>query len=79
MDVKSSFLNGDFFEDIYMEKPPRFMIDSSLVYLLKKLLYGLKYDPPTWYEKVDCLFSILASNIVNLIIVFMCFILKVTY
>ena len=34
MDVKSSFLHGNFHEEIYMEKPPVFIQDdSSLVFL----------------------------------------------
>jgi hypothetical protein len=42
MDVKNAFLHSDLSEDIYMEQPQRFMQDSSLVYRLKKSLYGLK-------------------------------------
>ena len=42
MDVKNVFLHGDLFEEICMEQPQGFMMDSSLVYRLKKSLYGLK-------------------------------------
>ena len=43
MDVKSAFLHGDLQEEIYMEQSPGYVQDnSSLVYLLKKSLYGLK-------------------------------------
>ena len=31
MDVKSTFLHGDLHEKIYMEQPPSFVQDSSLV------------------------------------------------
>ena len=44
MDVKSAFLHGDLIEEIYMEQPPGFVTDSSLVCQLKKL-YGLKQEP----------------------------------
>ena len=39
-----------------MEQPPSFVIDSSLVFQLKKSLYGLKQDPPDWYAKIDSFF-----------------------
>ena len=43
MDVKSAFLHRDLHEEIYMEQPSGFIHnDSSLVYHLKKSLYGLK-------------------------------------
>ena len=56
MDVKSAFIHGDLNEEIYMEKPPRFVTDSSLVCWLNKLLYGLKHEPHAWYEKIDHFF-----------------------
>eukprot|EP00253_Pinus_taeda_P035633 PITA_35633 len=53
-DVKSTFLHGDFHEEIYMEQPNGFIqIDSSLVCWLNKSLYGLKQAPPAWYAKMD--------------------------
>ena len=42
MDVKSSFLHGDLAKQIYVEQPLNFMTNSTLVFRLKKLLYGLK-------------------------------------
>eukprot|EP00253_Pinus_taeda_P008990 PITA_08990 len=45
MDVKNAFLHGDLFEEIYMEQPHGFIQDSSLVYRLKKSLYGLTQAP----------------------------------
>lgn len=54
MDVKSAFLHGNLHEEIYMEQPPGFIHnDSSLVYHLKKSLYGLKKTPRAWYAKMD--------------------------
>jgi hypothetical protein len=43
MDVKSSFLNCDLCDEIYMQQPPSFIIvdTSSLVCKLHKSLYGL--------------------------------------
>jgi hypothetical protein len=49
MDVKNAFLHGDLSEEIYMEQPQGFMQDSSLVYRLKKFLYGLKQALRAWY------------------------------
>jgi hypothetical protein len=54
MDVKSTFLHGDFQEEIYMEQPLGYVQnDSSLVCHLKKSLYGLKQAPRAWYAKMD--------------------------
>jgi hypothetical protein len=51
MDVKSSFLNGDLKEEVYMEQPGGFQLSDNpeFVYKLKKSLYGLKQDPCAWY------------------------------
>jgi hypothetical protein len=53
MDVKNNFLHDDISEDIYMEKPRGFIHNSSLVYRLKKSLYGLNQAPRAWYENMD--------------------------
>jgi hypothetical protein len=54
MDVKSTFLHGDLHEKIYMEQPPGFINNESiLVCRLKKSLYGLKQAPRAWYAKMD--------------------------
>ena len=53
MDVKSSFLHGDLEEEIYMKQPEGFIDYSSLVYRLRKSLYGLKEAPRAWYSKMD--------------------------
>jgi hypothetical protein len=53
MDVNNEFLHDDLSEEIYMEKPQRFMKDSSLVCRLKKSLYGLTQAPRAWYANMD--------------------------
>ena len=44
LDVKSAFLNGYLQEQIFIEQPEGYVINGSedKVYLLKKVLYGLK-------------------------------------
>ena len=42
IDVKRSFLHGDLKEEIYMKQPEGYIEDSSLVFKLRKSLYGLK-------------------------------------
>ncbi len=53
MDVKSTFLNGDLHEEIYMEQPQGFVQGSTMVCRLKKSIYGLKQTPQAWYAKMD--------------------------
>ena len=51
MDVKSTFLNGELEQEVYVEQPPGF-VDSQFpnhVYRLDKALYGLKQAPKAWY------------------------------
>ncbi|GJR84873.1 retrovirus-related pol polyprotein from transposon TNT 1-94 [Tanacetum coccineum] len=49
MDVKTSFLNGDLIEEVYVSQPEGFVDQDnpSHVYKLKKALYGLKQAPRT--------------------------------
>ena len=53
MDVKTTFLNGDLKEDVYMDHPEGFAIKGKKqkVCKLVKYLYGLKQAPRAWYEK----------------------------
>ena len=55
MDVKSTFLNGDLEEEVYMEQPEGFHVQdaSQFVYRLRKALYGLKQAPRAWYSRLD--------------------------
>ena len=44
MDVKSTFLNGDLKEEVYVRQPPDYAIaeEERKVYCLRKALYGLR-------------------------------------
>ena len=42
MDVKSAFIHGYIHEEIYMKYTKGYISDPSLVFKLKKSLYGLK-------------------------------------
>jgi hypothetical protein len=55
MDVKTSFLNGDLSEEVYMEKLEGFELSDNpdLVCKMKKSLYGLKQSPCSWYHRLD--------------------------
>nr|GFC17924.1 copia protein [Tanacetum cinerariifolium] len=55
MDVKTAFLNGNLWEEVYVSQPDGF-VDSdnpNHVYKLKKALYGLKQAPRTWYDMLS--------------------------
>jgi hypothetical protein len=55
MDVKSTFLNGELEEEVYIEQPEGFQLSENTDYVckLKKALYGLKQDPRAWYSRLD--------------------------
>ena len=55
MDVKSSFLNGNLEEEVYIEQPEGFQLNNKGYYVcnLKKSLYGLKQAPKAWYARLD--------------------------
>ena len=59
MDVKSSFLNGELEEEVYIERPEGFQLSENSDYVckLKKTLYGLKQDPRAWYFRSDNIYS----------------------
>jgi len=58
LDVKSTFLNGDLKEEIYLVQPKGFVkkVQEHLLCKLKMTLYGLKHAPRSWYEKIDKFF-----------------------
>ena len=55
MDVKTTFLNGDLNEEVYMMQPEGFVANDSgtLVRRLKKSIYGLKQASRQWYLKIS--------------------------
>ena len=55
MDVKSTFLNGELEEEVYIEKPEGFLLSEHGDYVcrLKKEFYGLKQAPRAWYSRLD--------------------------
>jgi hypothetical protein len=55
MDVKTSFLNGELEEEIYMDQPDGFVVkgEERKICKLLKYLYGLKQAPKQWHEKFD--------------------------
>lgn len=52
MDVTTAFVNGQLNEDIYIEQAEGF-VDSSKVYKLNKVLYGLKQSNRMWNERFN--------------------------
>ena len=55
MDVKTTFLNGDMDEDVYMEQPTGFteVGKEDLVCKINNSIYGLKQASRQWYLKFD--------------------------
>ncbi|GKC09467.1 retrovirus-related pol polyprotein from transposon TNT 1-94, partial [Tanacetum coccineum] len=55
MDVKTSFLNGELKEEVYVSQPEGFVDPDhpTHVYRLKKALYGLKQAPRAWYDTLS--------------------------
>ena len=66
MDVKTTFLNGELDEKIYVDQPDGFAANGqeAMVCKLLKSLYGLKQAPKQWHEKFDKTLTS-ASFIVN--------------
>ncbi|GJX70975.1 retrovirus-related pol polyprotein from transposon TNT 1-94 [Tanacetum coccineum] len=61
MDVKTSFIDGELKEEVYVSQPEGFIDPDhpTHVYRLKKALYGLKHAPRAWY---DTLLRLLLDN-----------------
>jgi hypothetical protein len=55
MDMKTSFLNSEIKEEVYVEQPQGFDIHDRETHVcrLKKDLYGLNQEHRTWYGKIN--------------------------
>ena len=55
MDVKTTFLNGELEEEIYMDQPDGFVakVQEGKVCKILKSLYGLKQAPKQWHKKFN--------------------------
>ncbi|GKF36257.1 retrovirus-related pol polyprotein from transposon TNT 1-94, partial [Tanacetum coccineum] len=55
MDVKTTFLNGELKEEVYVCQPEGFVDPNhpTHLYRLKKDLYGLKQAPRAWYDTLS--------------------------
>nr|GFA01538.1 hypothetical protein [Tanacetum cinerariifolium] len=55
MDVKTTFLNGNLREEVYVSQPDGFVVpdNPNHMYKLKKALYGLKEAPRAWYDMLS--------------------------
>ena len=59
MDVKSTFLNDVFEEEVYLKQPPGYVKigEEKKVLKLKKALYELKQAPRAWNTRIDIYFK----------------------
>jgi hypothetical protein len=64
MDVKTTLLNGEIEEEVYIEQPEGFVIHDEKTHVcrLKKSLYGLKQAPRAWYDKMNGFLMSLGFN-----------------
>nr|GEV78144.1 retrovirus-related Pol polyprotein from transposon TNT 1-94 [Tanacetum cinerariifolium] len=55
MDLKTTFLNGELKEELYVSQPKGFVDPDYLthVYCLKKAIYGLKQAPRAWMDSCN--------------------------
>jgi hypothetical protein len=55
MDLKSTFLNEDLDELVFIKQLPGFSVGKEeQVLKLRKALYGLRQAPRAWYAKLHC-------------------------
>jgi hypothetical protein len=55
MDIKTAFLNGDLYENVYMTQPKSFVVEGkeNLGCHITKPIYGLKHASRQWYLEFD--------------------------
>jgi hypothetical protein len=55
MDVKSTFLNGNIEEEVYIKQLDVFILSDKQDYVckLRKALHGLKQAPRAWFSRLD--------------------------
>lgn len=55
MDMKTTFLHGILQEEVYIKQPQGFEVEDKKthVFMLKKVSYGLKQAPKSWYNLID--------------------------
>ena len=66
LDVKTTFIHGDLYEEIYMDQTEAFVQGRSrrLVFKLTESLYGLRQSPRQWYKKFNS-FMVSHNFIIN--------------
>jgi len=52
MDIKSTYLNGELEEEIFMKPPPGFDVPNGMVLRLIKAIYGTKQGGHVWYNNI---------------------------
>jgi hypothetical protein len=55
MDVKSTFLNGNIEQEVFVEQLDGFVLNKKGIHVRKqrKALYGFKQAPRFWYDRID--------------------------
>ena len=59
LDIKKAFLHGDLAEEVYMEQPPKLVVQGEfgLVCRLHRSLYGLKQSPRAWFGHFSSMYK----------------------
>jgi hypothetical protein len=59
MDVKTTFLNGNIEQDVFVEQPDGFVVHKKGTHVckLRKAFYGLRKGPIVWYERIEGFFK----------------------